>query len=109
LGPDDPTVQQVKNISGGQDLLPILLGELLKQLIETIHPDRVIAAGGDTSGKITQLLEIESLEFLMPLAPGAPMCIAHSLNKYTDNLQIILKGGQNGNETFFEKAYLGNY
>jgi len=107
LGFEDPSVNQVKNIEGGQEKLPVVLGELLKGLIEKTKPDRVVAAGGDTSGKITQLLEIESLEFLMPLAPGAPMCIAHSKNSATDNLQIILKGGQNGDETFFEKAYLG--
>ena len=107
LGPDDPSVAAVKNISGAQDRLPNLLGNLLGRIIENTKTERVIAVGGDTSGKITQQLQISALEFLMPVAPGAPMCLSHSEKTATDNLQIILKGGQNGDETFFEKAYLG--
>ncbi|CAN5661670.1 four-carbon acid sugar kinase family protein [soil metagenome] len=107
LGPDDPSVAAVKNISGGQDRLPSLLGDLLSRIIENTRTTRVIAVGGDTSGKIAQQLKISALEFLMPVAPGAPMCLSHSEKTVRDNLQIILKGGQNGDETFFEKAYLG--
>lgn len=107
LGPDDPSVALVKEISDGQERLPNLLGNLLSRIVENTHTDRVIAVGGDTSGKITQQLQIAALEFLMPIAPGAPMCLSHSENNMMDNLQIILKGGQNGDETFFEKAYLG--
>lgn len=107
LGPDDASVAAVKNISGGQEQLPNLLGSLLGRIVAKTHTERVIAVGGDTSGKITQQLQISALEFLMPLAPGAPMCLSHSANPAMDNLQIILKGGQNGDEAFFEKAYLG--
>ena len=107
LGPDDSSVAAVKNISGAQDRLPNLLGNLLSRIIENTKTERVIAVGGDTSGKITQQLQISALEFLMPIAPGAPMCLSHSEKIATANLQIILKGGQNGDETFFEKAYLG--
>ncbi len=107
LGPDDCSVAGVKNISGGQEQLPNLLGSLLGRIVESTHTKRVIAVGGDTSGKITQQLQISALEFLMPVAPGAPMCLSHSAKPAMDNLQIILKGGQNGDETFFEKAYLG--
>jgi len=107
LGPDDTSVAAVKNISGGQERLPNLLGNLLGRIVENTHTERVIAVGGDTSGKITQQLQISALEFLMPVAPGAPMCLSHSKKPAMDNLQIILKGGQNGDETFFEKAYLG--
>jgi uncharacterized protein YgbK (DUF1537 family) len=107
LGPDDSSVAAVKNISGGQELLPNLLGSLLGRIVEKTHAERVIAVGGDTSGKITQQLQISALEFLAPVAPGAPMCLSHSAKPAMDNLQIILKGGQNGDETFFEKAYSG--
>ena len=107
LGPDDASVAAVKNISGGQEQLPNLLGSLLGRIVEKTHTERVIAVGGDTSGKITQQLQISALEFLAPVAPGAPMCLSHSAKPAMDNLQIILKGGQNGDETFFEKAYSG--
>lgn len=107
LGIDDPSVAAVKNIVGGQDRLPHLLGNLLSRIIENTKTERVIVVGGDTSGKITQQLQISALEFLMPIAPGVPMCLSHSEKRATDNLQMILKGGQNGDETFFEKAYMG--
>lgn len=107
LGPDDSSVAAVKNIAGGQEQLPNLLGSLLGRIVEKTYTERVIAVGGDTSGKITQQLQISALEFLMPVAPGAPMCLSHSVKPSMDNLQIILKGGQNGDETFFEKAFLG--
>ncbi|MDX2195386.1 MAG: four-carbon acid sugar kinase family protein [Cytophagales bacterium] len=107
LGPDDESVHKVKNIKGGQEMLPVLQGQLFKNIIQDNKPRRVIAVGGDTSGKISQILGINALEFLMPLAPGAPMCISHAHDNATDNLQIILKGGQNGDATFFEKAYNG--
>ncbi|MEO6358886.1 MAG: four-carbon acid sugar kinase family protein [Ferruginibacter sp.] len=107
LGPDDTSVADVKNISGGQERLPSLLGNLLGRIVENTHTERVLAVGGDTSGKIILQLQISALEFLMPVAPGAPMCLSHSANPAMDNLQIILKGGQNGDETFFKKAYLG--
>lgn len=107
LGPEDSSVAAVKGIAGGQEKLPNLLGNLLSRIIENTQTERVIVVGGDTAGKITQQLQISALEFLMPVAPGAPMCLSHSEIPAMDNLQIILKGGQNGDETFFEKAYLG--
>ncbi len=51
LGPDDFSVAAVKNISGGQEQLPNLLGDLLGRIIEKTHTKRVIAVGGDTSVK----------------------------------------------------------
>lgn len=107
LGPDDSTLALVKNINGAQDHLPELQGELLRKMIEKFSPDRVIVAGGDTSGKVSGILKIKALEFLMELAPGAPMCLAHSSKKEINGLQIVLKGGQNGSANFFTKAYEG--
>jgi 3-oxoisoapionate kinase len=42
------------------------------------------------------------------MAPGAPLCLAHSSNPLFDGLQIALKGGQNGNEKYFESILLGH-
>ncbi|GAB4479220.1 MAG: four-carbon acid sugar kinase family protein [Thermoflexibacter sp.] len=107
LGPNDPSLPLVKQIPHGQERLPILLGKLLKDLVLRYKPDRVISAGGDTSGKITRLLEIDALEFLAELTAGSPFCLTHAQRKEFDNLQIALKGGQNGKKSFYQEAYEG--
>lgn len=107
LGPSDPSLPLVKQIPDGQERLPLLLGKLLKDLVLRYKPDRVISAGGDTSGKITRLLEIDALEFLAELTAGSPFCLTHAKRKEFDNLQIALKGGQNGKKSFYQEAYEG--
>ena len=42
-----------------------------------------------------------------PLAPGAPLCRAHSPDPAIDGLQISLKGGQTGAPDFFSAALKG--
>jgi len=107
LGSSDPSLPLVKQIPQGQERLPLLLGKFLKELVLRYHPDRVISAGGDTSGKITRLLEINALEFLAELTAGSPFCLTHAKKQAFDNLQIALKGGQNGKKNFYQSAFEG--
>jgi len=107
LGSSDPSLPLVKQITQGQERLPLLLGKFLKELVLRYHPDRVISAGGDTSGKITRLLEINALEFLAELTAGSPFCLTHAKKQAFDNLQIALKGGQNGKKNFYQSAFEG--
>ena len=110
LGPDDPCIEITNkklassnktNISIGA-FLAGAQGEILKNIIDTIGKIRVTVAGGDTSGFVTKTLGIYALEVLVPIAAGAPLCIAHAKNSYYDGLEISLKGGQNGNYRYFE-------
>jgi uncharacterized protein YgbK (DUF1537 family) len=107
LGSSDPSLPLVKQIPQGQERLPLLLGKFLKELVLRYHPDRVISAGGDTSSKITRLLEINALEFLAELTAGSPFCLTHAKKQAFDNLQIALKGGQNGKKNFYQSAFEG--
>jgi len=110
VGPDDPSIEASNkkfkasgktNISIGA-LLAGAQGEILKNIIDTMGKLRVTVAGGDTAGFVTKTLGIYALEVLVPIAPGAPLCIAHAKNKQYDGLEISLKGGQNGNYRYFE-------
>ena len=61
----------------------------------------IVVAGGDTSSYAARAMEIEALEMIAPLVPGAPLCKAHSENKHIDGIEVNLKGGQVGGEDYF--------
>ena len=114
-GPDDPMIDRTKQKLRDQGSDDSLVGEvlagaqghILKELIEKAGKMRVAVAGGDTSGYVCRAMGIYALETLCPIAPGAPLCIAHSKDKRFDGLEIALKGGQNGNEKYFESILNG--
>jgi uncharacterized protein YgbK (DUF1537 family) len=108
-GPDDPgieaTNQRIKELGiekvNSSTLLAGAQGKIIKEVLERCGKKRVVVAGGDTSGYVSRALGIYALETLMPIAPGVPLCVAHSNNPAFDGLEICLKGGQNGKQDFF--------
>jgi len=110
LGPNDPWVQQILKSEMSKKsphLIAEAQGRITKKILETLKLQRLVTAGGDTSGYILKSLQIKALEFLSVLAPGAPLCIAHSEFPNIDGLEIAIKGGQNGNLRYFEYAQQG--
>jgi uncharacterized protein YgbK (DUF1537 family) len=83
------------------------LGSLLRDLIVRSGVRRAIIAGGDTSSHAMGQLGIHALTFAAVLAPGAPLCRAHSDDPAMDTLELVLKGGQVGSEDFFERVRKG--
>jgi uncharacterized protein YgbK (DUF1537 family) len=78
------------------------MGKLLRQAMLASGVRRVVVAGGDTASFAVGELGIDALTFLAPLAPGAPLCKAHSAAPEWRRLELVLKGGQVGPESFFE-------
>ncbi|WP_138484335.1 four-carbon acid sugar kinase family protein [Dyadobacter bucti] len=110
LGPEDEAISITKNTLGqhsAEASIGKFQGELLVTLLLLYIGTRVIVAGGDTSGHVTRALDIYALELLAPVAPGAPLCLAHSHNPAFDGMEITLKGGQNGDEKYFNKILNG--
>lgn len=115
MGPNDPAIQHTKkkfdeNRSPHKnvgDFLGDMQGFLLREILKGRSGTRAVVAGGDTSGHAALALDIYALEVLVPIAPGAPLCLAHSKNPQFDGIQIALKGGQNGNEKYFESILMG--
>lgn len=109
MGPDDPgiaaTNQRMKELGiknvPSSSLLAGAQGGIVKEVLERCGRKRIVVAGGDTSGYVSRALGIYALETLMPIAPGVPLCVAHSNNPAFDGLEICLKGGQNGKQDFF--------
>jgi uncharacterized protein YgbK (DUF1537 family) len=112
LGPDDPEISKTKRImskikNSHKGILASFQGSTMRKILEKKKLKRVIVAGGDTSGYVSRALEISALEIRIPVAPGAPLCTAHSKNPWFDGLEISLKGGQNGNKRYFESILKG--
>jgi uncharacterized protein YgbK (DUF1537 family) len=86
------------------DALGSTLGLLVEQIIRHSPLRRVVLCGGDTSSHAIQRLPIKALTALSCLAPGAPLCRAHSPDPAFHNAEFVLKGGQIGPLHFFERV-----
>ncbi|WP_439591373.1 four-carbon acid sugar kinase family protein [Microbacterium sp.] len=63
---------------------------------------RVIVCGGDTSGRIVRLLGIDSLSLAATLGGNVVLLRAHAQDPAVDGLELLLKGGQVGDDDLFE-------
>lgn len=109
-GPDDPRIAASKQTleSGlNREGLGVILGKILRQVLQSRPVERVAVAGGDTSGDIARTIGIEALEMAAPLAPGAPFCVAHSAHAAVDGVEFTFKGGQVGHDDFFGSLIRG--
>lgn len=111
-GPDDDTVTRFGQIAQQAGLarpeasrrVGATLAEVMKRLVDRAHPTRIVIAGGDSSGEVASVLDIQALTVTAGLSPGAPLCRAWSADPDRDGLEIVLKGGQIGKEDFFGRA-----
>jgi len=83
------------------------LGLIAKGVAEKTKLQRLIIAGGDTSGYVARAVGIEAVEMIAPLTPGAPLCKAYGQGA-VNGLEVVFKGGQVGAETYFEQVLQGN-
>jgi uncharacterized protein YgbK (DUF1537 family) len=108
LGPDDPIVKSTIDQRRVQpQLIATSQAWITSKIVGSFHLKRLVTAGGDTSGYILKALGIHALEFTNILAPGAPLCTAHSENPGVNGIEIAIKGGQNGDVRYMEFAQRG--
>jgi 3-oxoisoapionate kinase len=105
-GPGDVRLRRTSRrlaAAGGRsaEVLGSALGELLERVLERVGRCRAVVTGGDTSGFAARALGVEALEFVAPVAPGAPLCRMHAPGRVSDGGEIVFKGGQNGRDDFF--------
>ncbi|EJZ19898.1 four-carbon acid sugar kinase family protein (plasmid) [Rhizobium sp. Pop5] len=111
-GPEDPAVKQFKakfyhdrtTAEAANDLIGSSLGQILDRLIEEAGLNRVVLSGGDTSSHAALRLKIDALTSVAKLAPGGPLCRAHSADPSRDGIEIAMKGGQVGSVGYFAAA-----
>ncbi|SOE81657.1 Uncharacterized conserved protein YgbK, DUF1537 family [Caballeronia arationis] len=108
-GPDDPAVLGFDSIARDAGLsrqdaarrVGGALADVMRRLLDRVELRRVVVAGGDSSGEVASALGISALSVAGGLAPGAPLCRAWSDDVRRDGLEIVLKGGQIGEASFF--------
>jgi 3-oxoisoapionate kinase len=108
-GPDDPAVAALRQavVTAGvsaesvNDRIGSGLGRVLDAVVREAKLRRAVISGGDTSSHAASMLGIDALTAVAPVAPGSPLCRAHSTEPTRDGLQIALKGGQVGGDDFF--------
>lgn len=114
-GPEDPCVQTFDRSASAAGLAPAeasrqlggRLAAVMDALLKRRPLQRFAVAGGDSSGEVMGGLGVQALSALAPLSPGAPLCRTWSANPARDGLQVVLKGGQMGRESFFGDLLLG--
>jgi uncharacterized protein YgbK (DUF1537 family) len=108
-GPDDPAVAALRTAMATAGLSPeevngrigAGLGLILGRVLRDAKLSRAVIAGGDTSGHAASTLGIYALTAVAPIAPGSPLCRAHTDDAAFAGLEIALKGGQVGRPDFF--------
>lgn len=118
-GPHDPRIDALKAALRGRGMsaaevqsyggreLGKRLGHVLKEVLSEVDLPRVVVAGGDTSSHATQILGLDALEIIAPIAPGGPLCRVVAPGRRVDGLEMCLKGGQVGHRDFFEAVRIG--
>jgi uncharacterized protein YgbK (DUF1537 family) len=114
-GPDNDPMERFDRIAGDVGLsrqdaardVGKALAQVMRQVLDRARPGRVVVAGGDSSGEIVNALDIQALTVTACLSPGAPLCRSWSRDPSRSGLEIVLKGGQMGDENFFGLALSG--
>lgn len=95
--PESKQADQTPDISA--ENLEKAMAALAKHAIN-LGIEKVIVAGGETSGAVVQALGFESFTIGEPVAPGVPIL------RPTENegIQLVLKSGNFGQDDFFARA-----
>ena len=98
------TPEQVKsNQTHGAErisaLLETTMGELAKEAVACGY-DRIIVAGGETSGRVMKMLHYNAFEIHESIAPG----VSRMVPVQNRNLNLVLKSGNFGGDDFFISA-----
>ena len=112
-GSEDPRVQKIRSVLDrkGWDeqtmrtktakIFGKVLGQSARRALEQFPVKRLVIAGGDTSSFVARELGIEAVEMIAPLFLGAPLCRAFASGSPVDGIEVNIKGGQVGDETYF--------
>lgn len=84
------------------------LGALAAELVRRCRVRRLVVAGGDTSGHAGLALKVDALTMVCPFAPGSPLCRIWSGDDAVDEVEILFKGGQVGDEGLFAAVRAGH-
>ena len=78
------------------NLIEFIMAKIAKKLVDC-GTDRLIVAGGETSGAVMKELGYKAFKIGQSVAPGVP--VMYPLEK--ENLALVLKSGNFGGDDFF--------
>ena len=112
VGPDDPRISKMTRrardlgISSEKatNLLGETLGRITRKIILASGVRRAILAGGDSSGTIAKFLDVSAIQIGKSFGASAPICYIYSFQPGIDGLQIAFKGGQIGEDEYFDRV-----
>ena len=85
------------------------IAQLLARLIDAgERPSRLGIVGGDTSSLAVRALPLWGLSYAGTLGLGVPLCRVHSEHRGLDGLELMLKGGQMGDEGVLDRLVDGH-
>lgn len=100
---DPESVRSVQHALGGARAAALVedaLAECAKAAVAA-GARRIVVAGGETAGAVTEALGVARLDIGPEIAPGVPWCY---FTRGSDTHAIALKSGNFGTETFFSEA-----
>ena len=112
-GPKDPRIEKIKSVLNrkgwDEHMMKIqtarifgkLMGQSARRALEQFPVKRLVITGGDTSSFVARELGIEAVEMIAPLFPEAPLCRVFASGSPVDGIEVNIKGGQLGDETYF--------
>jgi len=78
--------------------------EIAKAVVDDIALNKLIVAGGETSGVVCRKLKLIGLYVGKQIHPGVPMCFAISEDPQYSGMILSLKSGNFGKLNFYEEA-----
>ncbi|MBO3803172.1 MAG: four-carbon acid sugar kinase family protein [Candidatus Brockarchaeota archaeon] len=105
-------VIKAKNFGLGLGLTDFQIGkaisdanaEIAKALVDESRLDKLIVAGGETSGAVCKKMELIGLYVGKQIDPGVPVCFSISEDPGHSGIAMSLKSGNFGGPRFYEKA-----
>lgn len=112
IGPKDDRIfamrKKAAELSMGEsdanELLGNTLGEITHDILECTHVQRLVIAGGDTTGRIQRYLRIKALQVSESIGMAAPLCYIYSKKADINGLEVAFKGGQIGGIDYFDSV-----
>lgn len=111
-GPEDERIGAMKTKAGelslpeteANQILGIGLGDIAQEILRRSDVNRMVVAGGDTTGRIQRFLQIKALQVAKPIGIGAPLCYVYSERPKINGLEVAFKGGQVGEPDYFHQV-----
>ena len=107
LGPGDARLQAARQArSDAGEQLAMRMGAIVRQVLGGVRMPRLLVSGGDTASAVARALDVQAVEALARLAPGAPLCRVLE-SRVVPGMEIAFKGGQMGAADYFLRALRG--